>query len=187
MKCYELVRRYSKNNSYIDGDITKALEWIADILNDWFDSGVYSRDFEDLMCWVREEYRYTGTIYRGVTLLKEHMDIKKNFEQSFSYDWEIAKEFATNNKVSYGDSILEEVDKDLVSHVIIECYVENAGADLYRFSKDLEKLVDKYVEDKDASETIRAVLSYPKDEKEVLIYPIDFKGLKTTIKIHELS
>lgn len=188
-KDYLLLKKALNNSDVNKEEIIKSLNFMNDVLYEWLEEGYFSKDFELLMYIIADDYKFTGKMFRGITLLNNcKNNIKNNIcfnkPQSFSKDKDIAISFATNCKVTIDDDINRDYDEKDVIPILIELDGKGIGVNLYKFGIDLAYLCNKYISDVEKREDANTLLSYLSDEKEILMFPNDIT--KCSIKISEL-
>lgn len=175
---YQTIKNALNNKPYDTPEVKRSLHLLVDIMESWLETYEYTKDFDCLMNLIKDDYRYSGTLFRGITLSKSDKDWKNrvylNKIQSFSKDKSVAVNFATNNMVTEGEDInIIKEPKDVIP-VIIELKGNSVGIDLDGFCDDLIQICKDI--DFDEADDLKEMLSYATDEKEVLIYPSDIQS-----------
>ena len=175
LKEYEVIKKALEGEKLDCCVIEDSICLIIDIMESWLDSYEYTKDFDVLMHAIREDYLYSGTLYRGITLSKSTEDLKDRVSfskiQSFSKEKKVAINFATNNLVTEGEEINMTKKPEEVIPVIIEFTGKNIGVDLNKFSGDLIDICRNLIRDKEKAGDFEELLNYAIEEKEVLVYP----------------
>lgn len=176
---YNIIKSALNGEKIESSELEHSIELIMDVMQDWLDTYEYSTDFEILMCNIEKDYAYTGTLYRGITLLKDECDFRNKIEhlipQSFTKNKSIAISFATNNMVTSGNMINEIKEDSEVIPVIIEIEANQTGIDLDKFSRDLIRVCKGLTDNKEFYLNYEDFLNYAVDEEEVLVYPVFFR------------
>ena len=186
-----LKEEYTKIKSFLNNKTNSKINhsninmsFMLSIMYDWLETYEYSKDFEALMHTIKDDYIFNGTMYRGLTLLKEsnksnessiaeHLIMTK--PQSFTKNIEVATNFAKNNMVTTGDEINIIKKNNEVKHVIITSNCSVKGIDLEQFAKDLIFICRATIEDKNTLDEYEELLSYALNEQEVLVLPHEFR------------
>ena len=190
-KSYENIKCVLNGEEMESKLLENSMEHLVSIMEDWLDRYEYSRDFEALMSIVENDYLYSGTLYRGITLLKDSRNIEDKIEyigaQSFSKKKSIAIDFANNNKVTTKYEINEIKEDSEVIPVIIEITIDKVGVDLHKFSEDLIKVCKSSISNKELSSDFEELLGYAIDEEEVLLNPYTLRNNKDSISIYDIG
>lgn len=174
LKHYENIKNILNGKNTNKTNLFQSISLITSIMESWLETYEYTKDFDTLMYTIKDDYQYSGTIYRGITLSKDNnWKDKIHFKnvQSFSKDKKTAISFATNNMVTENEDINIIKDSKEVIPILIELKDKNIGIDLEKFSKDLIYVCENLIEDSEEIEDLKELLSYATEEKEVLVYP----------------
>lgn len=126
----DLKEKYNNFKKVLSGDLVideiveRSIYDIYSFLYDWIMEGWESNNFKKLMEAIGDDYSYNGTVYRGITLLKENEAnfndfIYFNKSSSFSIKKEIAIEFANNGKISIDDEInIDKSNEELIPIIL---------------------------------------------------------------------
>lgn len=189
IKAYKTIKDVL-NDKYIEKKIIEDnMEYLISVMECWLDRGEFDKEFEALIYLMKDDYFYTGKLYRGITLLKDTKPLKDrldcSFSQSFSINKEIAINFAKNNKVTVNDEINVIKADCEITPVMIELDVIKSGVNLFKFCKDLIEICDVCI-DEDLAEDFKQTLSYAIDEEEILMLPHMMKSCFDSTDIYTL-
>lgn len=193
----DIFKSYSNIKCVLNGKeidsklLEESMEYLVSVMEDWLDRYEYTRDFEALMSMVEKDYLYSGTLYRGITLLRDSRDIEDKIEyinvQSFSKNKSVAVNFANNNMVTTEYQINEIKEDSDVIPVILEISIDKAGVDLHKLCEDLIRVCKSSISDKESSLDFEELLSYAINEQEVLLNPYTLRSNKDSISIYNIE
>lgn len=193
----DIFKSYSNIKCVLNGKeidsklLEESMEYLVSVMEDWLDRYEYTRDFEALMSMVEKDYLYSGTLYRGITLLRDSRDIEDKIEyinvQSFSKNKSVAVNFANNNMVTTEYQINEIKEDSEVIPVILEISIDKAGVDLHKLCEDLIRVCKSSISDKELSLDFEELLSYAINEQEVLLNPYTLRSNKDSISIYNIE
>lgn len=193
----DIFKSYSNIKCVLNGKeidsklLEESMEYLVSVMEDWLDRYEYTRDFEALMSMVEKDYLYSGTLYRGITLLRDSRDIEDKIEyinvQSFSKNKSVAVNFANNNMVTTEYQINEIKEDSDVIPVILEISIDKAGVDLHKLCEDLIRVCKSSISDKELSLDFEELLSYAINEQEVLLNPYTLRSNKDSISIYNIE
>lgn len=193
----DIFKSYSNIKCVLNGKeidsklLEESMEYLVSVMEDWLDRYEYTRDFEALMSMVEKDYLYSGTLYRGITLLRDSRDIEDKIEyinvQSFSKNKSVAVNFANNNMVTTEYQINEIKEDSEVIPVILEISIDKAGVDLHKLCEDLIRVCKSSINDKESSLDFEELLSYAINEQEVLLNPYTLRSNKDSISIYNIE
>lgn len=189
IKAYKTIKDVL-NDEYIEKKIIEDnMEYLISVMECWLDRCEFDKEFEALIHLIKDDYSYTGKLYRGITLLKNTKPLKDrldcSFSQSFSMNKEIAIRFAENNKVTVNDEInVIKADYE-ITPVMIELDIVESGVNLFKFCKDLVEICDVCI-DEDLAEDFKQTLSYAIDEEEILMLPYMMKSYFDSANIYSI-
>lgn len=193
----DIFKSYSNIKCVLNGKeidsklLEESMEYLVSVMEDWLDRYEYTRDFEALMSMVEKDYLYSGTLYRGITLLRDSRDIEDKIEyinvQSFSKNKSVAVNFANNNMVTTEYQINEIKENSEVIPVILEISIDKAGVDLHKLCEDLIRVCKSSISDKELSLDFEELLSYAINEQEVLLNPYTLRSNKDSISIYNIE
>lgn len=190
VKEYEIIKKALKGIKQDTVELENSMGLVIDVMESWLDLYDYTKDFDCLINAIKNEYNYSGVIYRGITLRDNSRNFKDKIvfskEQSFSKKKDVALSFATNNMVTEGEEINVTMKPEEVISVLIELEGESIGVDLNRFSKDLIYVCENLMKDKEKASDFKELLSYAIDEAEVLVFPNDLLKNKENIKMYSV-
>lgn len=187
IKTYSAIRDIL-NEKPVDNKIVEdAMEYIVSVLETWLDSGEFDKEFDTLIHLIKEDYKFTGKLYRGITLLKEdttlYSRIDYSFPQSFTRNKDIAIKFAKNNKVSTKGEINVDKKDSETTKVMMEVDLIQSGVNLFEFCKDLANVCEVLL-DEDVADDLNQILSYAIEEEEVLLLPYMLSNYNESIKVY---
>lgn len=187
IKTYSTIRDIL-NKKPVDNKIVEdTMEYIVSVLETWLDSGEFDKEFDTLMHLILEDYKFTGKLYRGITLLKEdtplYNRIDYSFPQSFTSNKDIATKFAKNNKVSIEGEINVDKKDSETTAVMIEVDLIQSGVNLFEFCKDLTNICEALLNE-DVADDFKQILSYAIEEEEVLLLPYMLSSYNKSIEVY---
>lgn len=190
LKDYQTIKDVINKRPYDLLEVKRILTLIVDIMESWLETYEYTKDFDCLMGAIKNDYTYSGTLFRGITLSKSDYDWKGRVSfdrvQSFSKEKSVAINFATNNMVTEDEYINLIKEHEDTIPVIIEFKGNNIGIDLEKFCSDLIDIYKNIGLDNEYEELeeLEELFSYALEEKEVLIYPDDIQK-KCSINMYQ--
>ena len=189
VKTYNIIKDIL-NDKPIDTKIVEnTMEYIISVLDSWLDSVEFDKEFDALVWLLKDDYKFSGKLYRGITLLKDDTSvynrINYDFPQSFTTNKEIAIKFAQNDKVTVDGAVNEDRDPSETIHVMMEVDIIQSGVNLFEFCKDLSEICDVLL-DEDIPDDFKQTLSYAIEEEEVLILPYMFSDCNESIKVYSI-
>ena len=174
IKSYNIIKDVLNDECIEKKVIEESMEYLISVMESWLDRCEFDRDFEALISLIKDDYKHTGKLYRGITLLKDNIPLKEridySFPQSFTINKDIAIRFADNNKVTVGDEINVIKSNSEITPIIIELDIVQDGVNLFKFCKDLTEICDVCI-DEDLASDFKETLSYAIDEEEILMLP----------------